>query len=368
MKVCIGASYGKSLINFRGELIRSIVAKGHKVYCVSIEPDSEIGEAVRSLGAHYYQIGGDRTGIGIGGGLKMIRDYMRFYNNIKPDVCFLYMSKPVAFGGFAAVRCKVPHINILVNGLENAYYRHTAKDWLVRQVMSFFYKYVGRHSDNVFIQNHDILDVFKQENILVKDNARIVLGSGVDMNHFRKKPLPSKPVFLMIARLLWSKGIREYLEAIKTVKQSLPEAEFMLVGGLDENDEAISKTDLDKFINEYSIKYIGQVSDVRPYIEQASVYVLPSYHEGIPRSVLEAMAMGRTVITTEAPGCRETVKDDESGFLVPVKDSKILAERIMTLAKDSTLRQKMGDAAYERCKSVFEVGIINDYQISEMGL
>ncbi len=368
MKICICATSGVSLTNFRGELIKSWVRQGHSVVCTSIEPYEQMAEAISKLGASYYQIAGSRVGIGLLEGVKMIREYRKAFKILQPDMCFLYMSKPVAFGGFAAIMQRIGHINVLVNGLENAFYRKGLKDWLVRLVMSFFYWFVGRKSDNVFMQNEDDYHYFISHRITKAVNTSVVNGSGVDMTYFKREPLPQEPVFLMTARLLWSKGIREYLSAISQVKKECPEAKFMLVGGLDENDEALSPSELQKCIEEYEIEYCGYTTDVREYLKKCSVFVLPSYHEGTPRSVLEAMATGRAIITTIAPGCRETVVEGANGFLVPVGDSTLLAQRIVQLAQNAALRTKMAEASYNVCMAKYEVSKINKVLCERMSV
>lgn len=365
-KICIIATDGHSLYNFRGALIRQLVSEGHDVLCVSIESPEEMISKIEPLGARYYQVAGNRTGIGVFDGLKMIDHYRKLFKQEKPDVCLLYMSKPIAFGGFAAILCKVKHINILVNGLENAYYRTGLKDAIVRMVMSCFYKIVANRCDTVFFHNHDDEKFFLEHRLLTKDNACVVGGSGVDMEHFSRTELPDRPVFLMVARLLWSKGIREYLSAVEIVKQQCPEAKVLLVGGLDENDEALSKDELDRYISNCDIDYCGFFEDVRPFLNSCSVFVLPSYHEGLPRSVIEAMSVGRPIITTDVPGCRETVMDGYNGYLVPKTDSEALANKMLLLCNNVALRSEMAGHSYEMCKERFDVKTVNRIMIDKM--
>lgn len=365
-KLCIVATNGNSLINFRGPLIRQFVSSGFDVTCVSIEPESEMKEAIQELGAAYVQVEGDRVGTGIFSGFGMIKAYKKLFLQLKPDICFLYMSKPIAFGGYAAIRSKIKHINILVNGLENAYYRTGFKDFIVRCVMSTAYRYVSNRSDNVFFQNHDDMNYFKNHRILKKDNAMVVGGSGVDMDHFAKAKIPDEPIFLMVARLLWSKGIREYLTAVAKLKENCPRAKVMLVGGLDHNDEALSEEELNQYIKEADIEYCGYAEDVRPYLNKCSVFVLPSYHEGLPRSVIEAMSVGRAIITTDVPGCRETVIDGENGFLVPVRESEPLYKKMRVLAEDDSLRHRMAEASYRMCREKFDVNIVNQTMLDRI--
>ncbi len=356
---CIVATSGVSLTNFRGTFIRELVAAGYRVVCVSIESPEEMSSSIEILGAEYQQVGGTRTGIGFFSGVKMIKEYYRLFKKLSPKQCFLYMSKPIAFGSLAAVLAKVPHINILVNGMENAYYRTGLKDAVVRFVMSNFYRFAAQHSDNVFFQNNDDMAYFSNHNMLPKNNATVVGGSGVDMEYFALQPLPEEPVVLMTSRLLWSKGIGEFLEAVKIVKEKHQEVKVLLVGGLDHNDEALTQAELDKYIRKYDIEYCGYASDVRPYLNRCSIYVLPSYHEGLPRSILEAMAVGRPIITTDVPGCRETVENGINGYLIPAKNAVALAEKIMLLVKYPDMRRNMAEKSHQMCQEKFEVHKVN---------
>lgn len=364
--ICIVASDGKSLTNFRGPLIKYFVSQGNRVVCVSIETKEEMNEAISSLGAEYVQVAGSRVGIGLSDGFKMINDYRKLFKSLKPDMCFFYMSKPTAFGSIAALMSGTKHFNVLVNGLENAYYRTGVKDFIVRCVMSTTYKLSAHFADNFFFQNHDDMGYFEKHHLLTKNNATVVGGSGVDMEHFKKSDLPDEPVFLMVARLLWSKGIREFLEAVTKMKKECPQAKVLLVGGLDDNDEALTKAELDEYIKKADIEYCGYSDDVRQYLNRCSVFVLPSYHEGLPRSVIEAMSVGRPIITTDVPGCRETVVDGKNGYIVPVKDSEVLSRRMIELAQNAGLRQKMAQQSYEMCIEKFEVGKVNEEMYKKM--
>ena len=365
---CLVATNGASLTNFRGALIRTLVAKGFRVVCVSIEPDAEVGESVRMLGAEYRQVAGSRVGIGLLSGLKMILAYRRLFRELRPDYLFLYMSKPIAFGGAAAILEGLPHVNVLVNGLENAYYRKGAKDALVRLVMSFFYKRIARKAENVFFQNHDDCSYFITHGMLTSENYHVVGGSGVDMEYFARQELPAEPVVLLSARLLWSKGIREFFEAVQKVKASHPEMRVLLIGGLDSNDEAITEEELNRFIQQNNVEYCGFAKDVCPYLKRCSIFVLPSYHEGMPRSILEAMAVGRPILTTDVPGCREAVQDGENGFLVPARDGGELAEKLEILVSDGALRQRMGEASWRICRQRFEVSKVNSDMLESRGI
>ena len=368
MKIVVSASNGMSLVNFRGNLIRDMIARGHEVICFSCEDDEETRTSVKALGADYRMIPMSRTGTSFGEDLKTMREYRKALCHIKPDMYFAYMSKPIAYGCIAAKKAGVKKINVLVTGLEIAFYSGGLKNAIVRSVLKYFFKKAHRISENIIFQNPDDLKRFADMGIVEVEKTTVVGGSGVDMERFEKKSLPDKPVFAMIARLVWSKGIREFLSAVKVLKEKYPESEVILVGMLDNNDESLTEAELNKCIAENDIEYHGFAKDVRPFLERCSVFVLPSYHEGTPRSVLEAMSTGRAIITSDAPGCRETVIDGENGYLVPVGDHVTLADRMCRLAGDSALREKMAYKSYEFCREKFDVVKVNKTMLDKMGL
>jgi len=210
--------------------------------------------------------------------------------------------------------------------------------------------------------------LFTQSRLVDGGKCGLVNGSGVDLAHYDLAPLPEAPVFLFIGRLLTDKGIVEYAEAARQVKARYPEARFLVAGWLDSNPTAISQQQLDGWINDGIIEFLGKLDDVRPAIGQCAVYVLPSYREGTPRTVLEAMSMGRPVITTDAPGCRETVIDGRNGFLVPVKAIDELAEAMIKLAGDSGLREIMGKESRLIAEDKYDVHKVNRSMLRQLGL
>ncbi|MBQ9414741.1 MAG: glycosyltransferase family 4 protein [Clostridia bacterium] len=368
MKVVIAASNGESLVNFRGNLIRDIAARGHEVICISCEPPDEMTERIAALGAAYVQVPMSRTGTAFLEDLKTIKAFKKTLKELAPDVFFAYMSKPIAYGGMAARKLKIPNMYVLVSGLEIAFYSGGFKNAVVRFVLKTLFHHTHKACRRVIFQNPDDQKTFENMGIVTKEQSVVVGGSGVDMAHFKQEPLPKDPVVLMVARLVWSKGIREYLKAAEIVKKKRPNVRFLLVGGLDTNDESLTKEELDQYVQNSTIEYLGHSGDVREHLKTCSIFVLPSYHEGTPRSVLEAMATGRPIITSDAPGCRETVKEGVNGYLVPVGDSETLAERILTLCDDPALREQMGTHSHEYCDEKYNVICVNSQMIKEMGL
>lgn len=368
MKILICASQAWSLINFRGEMIKSWIALGHEVICSSIESKEEVNEQIEKLGASYYQIAGTRTGKSVFEGVSMIRQYRKMFKELKPDATFLYMSKPIAYGGLAAMWEKVKNVYVFVTGMEIAFYSPGLVNWFVKNLLTVWYRKVHAYCKKVFFMSHFDEKYMIEHNMVKPEQVVYVDGTGVNMDWFKRAPLPEKPIFLMIGRLVWSKGIREYIEAAKIVHESNPEVPFLLLGPLDENDEALSKNELDTIEKAGIIRYMGETKDVRPFIEQCSILVLPSYHEGKGRVLLEAQSMGRPVIASDAPGCSETVVEGYNGFLAKVKDGRDLANTMMKYVNKPEIITKMGDNAYEHCKKTFDVKIINGTINRGMGL
>ena len=202
-----------------------------------------------------------------------------------------------------------------------------------------------------------------------KEKCRVVNGSGVNMERFQPAPYPQQPAFFMLSRLLKSKGVREYLEAARTVKARYPDAKFYLLGRYETSmQDAVPREEIETYIRDGVVERFDETADVRPYYEKCGVYVLPSYREGTPRTVLEAMAMGRPIITTDTNGCRETVRDGVNGWLVPVGDAKALAEAMIRFLKEPTLIPQMGAESVRLCAEKFEVGRVNREMLQIMKL
>lgn len=196
----------------------------------------------------------------------------------------------------------------------------------------------------------------------------VVNGSGVDVDEYTTMPLPKQPRFLLIGRLLGDKGVREYALAAAKVKAHYPNAHFLLVGWIDDNPDAISQKELDSWIESGTLEFLGKLGDVRPAIADCRVYVLPSYREGTPRTVLEAMAMGRAIITTDAPGCRETVVEGENGYLVPVRDSEALANAMLHCIENPDDVSAMGTVSRQIAVNKYDVHKVNQVMLKEMGI
>jgi glycosyltransferase involved in cell wall biosynthesis len=331
---------------------------------------ADLRARLEAMGAEVHETPLRRTGTGILADLRYGRALYRLMRRIRPDIVLTYTIKPNIWGAFAAHQAGVPSV-AMVTGLGYAFTDAGAaslRQRLVRGVARRLYRAATNRNARVIFQNPDDRDDFLAAGCLA-DPAKIgmVDGSGVDMAHYARAPLPDAPVFLMIARLLRNKGVREYAEASLRVMQLHPQARCLLVGPFDEGPDGIARADLDRWVAG-GLAYLGPLDDVRPVLAQARIYVLPSYREGTPRSVLEAMAMGRAVITTDAPGCRETIRDGQEGFLVPVRDEAGLRRAMEKMIVAPEAAAAMADAAHARARERYDVQITNRKMMQLMGL
>ena len=379
MKFLMISSFLPSVLNFRGKLLEAIHQQGFEIHIVAPEVAlfKTEQQKLEALGYYIHEVPMQRTGTNPIADLKTLWAIYNIIKKIKPDYVLSYTIKPVIYGTLAAWLAKVPYRFALITGLGYAFQNveHGSKRSFFQKIVHGLYQQALSHSNKVFFQNPDDLKLFQDLKLLQLNLPTVVVnGSGVNVTDFNVLPFPvntqNKPKlsFLLIARLLGDKGVREYAEAAKLIKQQHSEVEFHLVGWIDENPNAISQFELDSWIEQGIVNYWGKLDDVRPAIAACSVYVLPSYREGTPRTVLEAMAMGRAIITTNAPGCKETVVDGVNGFLVPVKAVKQLADAMEKFILEPNLVIEMGKASRKIVVEKFDVNKVNQTMLIEMGL
>jgi len=364
MKILLIASLAESLINFRGPLLKTLVEAGHDVQCAALglAPGTETGDRLTKLGVGIVDIPLSRTGLNPVTDLLLGLRLWQLFRKQKYDVVLGYTIKPVIWGMLAGKAAGVPRRVALITGLGYAFTGEArGVRGLVRSISTRLYRLALRQAHLIFFQNNDDRDDFAKLDILPPDTeTRIVNGSGVDLEFYPRMPLPNGPFrFLLIARLLGDKGIREYVAAARLIRQDYDNVAFDLVGGSDPNPNAISHEEAQGWHDSGDIRWLGHLSDVRPVLAECHVYVLPSYREGTPRTVLEAMSTGRAVITTDAPGCRETVEPGVNGFLVPVKNVEALAAAMRRFLDDRTIAEHMGTEARRFVEEKYEVHKVN---------
>ncbi|HEX8365549.1 MAG TPA: glycosyltransferase family 4 protein [Allosphingosinicella sp.] len=368
-KVVLLGSYAPSLINFRGPLIAAMVARGHEVHAVAPDIDADLAAEVRALGAEPVDVPLARTSMDPLGARVTRRALTGLFRRIRPDVVIAYTIKPTVIGAAAARAAGVPRFIPLVTGLGYAFLGGLhPKRLLVRAAAIWMYRRAFRRSWFAIFQNEDDRRDFRRLGILARSlPTGLVAGSGVDTDHYAERPLPQGISFLMISRFLRDKGVREYGEAAMRLKREHPEVNVRLAGWLDESPDAVSQAEIDA-MRAGGVECLGKLDDVRPALQACSVYVLPSYREGTPRSVLEAMATGRAIVTTDAPGCRETVVEGENGFLVPPKDSDALFEAMRRFVERPELAAEMGKASRRIAEDKFDVHRVNEALMRYAGL
>lgn len=371
-RILIVAGLHSSLINFRGSLIKALCDAGMEVHAAAprLTSNPMVMEKLNKWGVTCHDIYLQRAGINPATDIFGLLNLFHLIRVIRPDTFLGYTIKPVIYGTIATWLANVPNRFTLITGLGYAFTGESVGSRkFIQMIAKKLYALALSKSKLVFFQNPDDQALFKQLNILKPSIPSFVVnGSGVNISEYEPAPLPAQPRFLLIARLLGDKGVREYAQAAKQIKNSHPEVSFDLVGWIDENPDAIKQQELDAWVQEGIINYLGKLTDVRPAISTCSVYVLPSYREGTPRTVLEAMAMGRPIITTDAPGCKETVIHKKNGYLVPVKSVDSLVVAMEAFINNPELVNTMGKKSREMAEEKYDVNKVNAVMLREMGI
>jgi glycosyltransferase involved in cell wall biosynthesis len=361
VRIVVMGGLARSLVHFRGHLLRRLVRDGHDVVACAGDDDPSVRAELSRWGIAFAPVRLSRTGRNPLRELQVVSGLTRLLRDVRPDVFFGYTVKPVIYGGWAAAMAGVPRRIALITGLGSAFLPGNWKGKVLERVVVEMYRSALARYDHVVFQNPDDCSEFRTRRLVSESQVARVSGTGIDLNEFALAPLPSgAPRFLMIARLLREKGIAEYAEATRLVKSRFPGAVCRLLGPIYDSPCAIGLDRVRDWEASCGLEYFGETDDVRPFLRNCNVYVLPSYREGVPRSTQEALAMGRPVITTDVPGCRETVEPGHNGLLVPAQDSKALADAMMDLAGDPCRRQAMGLASRRLAETRFDVHQIND--------
>ncbi len=368
--VVIGA-LSESLINFRGELLKALAGAGHEVTAMAGTVAPDVVKRLSSIGVSFRAYPVQRNGMNPVADLQTFLALRKVLRELKPDVVLSYTIKPVIWGGIASKGISRIRFYALITGLGFAFNEGKSfKQRMLTMLVSRLYRFSLSRASRIIFQNPDNRDFFEQKHIIDKDKSSLVNGSGVDLAVFTATPLPQGKdvIFLTIGRLLGAKGFREYTKAACLVKARYPETIFRLVGPMDPSPDGISLAEVEEWQNAGIIQYLGETHDVRPFIADCHVYVLPSYHEGMPRTVLEAMAIGRPILTTDVPGCRETVVPEKNGFLVPKADAGVLADRMIWFIENRDKWDRMGQYSRRLAEEKFDVHRINENMLDIMRL
>jgi len=368
-RIVVVGSIPESLVKFRGLLLQEMVTQGHQVFACAPAAPKEIRDALINMGVEYHDIDLERTGLNPLKDLITLLSIVRLFKIIKPSVFLGYTIKPVIYGSIAARLSGVPHIFSMIEGVGYAFMGAGLKSHAVGVIALALYKIALRFNQKVFFLNQDNLRLFKNRKLIRKNQIAMINGIGVDLDEFQAVSYPENVSFLLIARLLKDKGVREYAEAAQIIRKKYPMVKFALAGFIDAKNPAnISEAELHAWVNSEAIVYLGHLSDVKQAIADSSVYVLPSYHEGMPVTVMEAMAMGRPIITTDAPGCRETIIQGVNGFLVPVRNVSSLMEAIEYFILNPDTIERMGKESRRIAAERYNVHEVNSVILKNMNL
>ena len=358
----------KTVVNFRGDLLCDIKKHGNEV--VVVVPENACLDFFKKNGIKVRLVNLNKNSTSIKKSLEYCHDLRRIIEEEKPDKVFSFTIKPVIFGSIAAKRVGVKEIYSLVCGLGLLYSSNALNIRILRMIAGMLYRYALRYNNKVIFQNRDDIEEFAGRNYVQFEQCELVNGSGVNLKKFKRNKIPkNKMSFLMVSRVLKEKGVMEYFEAAKIVKKKYPEAEFVYVGAIDKNKNAIGLDELRPYIDAGVVEYVPETNEVEKYVAESSVFVLPTYYrEGIPRTLLEATAMGRPIITTKTPGCKEVVTDGKNGIFVKPRDSRDLAKKMIYMIKNRDKLQEMGNESYELCLKKFDVEIVNKNMLEIMGV
>ena len=361
VKIFIIGNLASTMINFRKEFIKMLVSIGHEVYCLVSDYDRKSREKISSFGAIPLDYTLNAKGLNPFKDAIATFDLIRLFRQHRPDVVFSFFVKPVIFATIAAKIARVSRIVGMIEGLGGAFTVHKSgqikKAKIIKAIQIFLYKISLPLLDElIFLNNDDKKELIYTYNINAK-SVNILGGIGVDLEKFSYSKVTNDPIsFIFIGRLLKEKGIFEYLEAAKMVKDKYKDVNFYILGGFEENNPfGLKKEELRPYLNDEIVIFPGYVNNIKEWIANSSVFVLPSYREGVPRSSQEAMAIGRAVITTDTVGCRETVKDGVNGFLVPPYNSDVLAQKMMYFIKNPEMIIQMGIESRKIAEEKFDI-------------
>ena len=354
--VCLVCNTGFAIYTYRQGVIRTLIAKGVRV--IVLAPRDRTFALLEEMGCECIDLPVASKSTNPLDDLRTLAALYRHYRTIRPDVVFHYTIKANIYGSVAAWLARVPSIAV-TTGLGYVFIQSSR----AASVAKALYRFAFRFPREVWFLNRDDHSAFLNERLLARpERAKLLHGEGVDIDHFGLTPLPQaqRVTFVLIGRLLWDKGVGEYVEAARMLRMRYPHARFQLLGpvGVD-NPSAIAQADIDGWTREGVIEYLGEAHDVRPVIANADCVVLPSYREGVPRTLMEASAMGRPIVATNVPGCREVVQDGVTGLLCEVKNAQSLAAKLAQIVDmDASARREMGLRGREKVAAEFDEALV----------
>lgn len=351
MLIC-GSS--QTVVNFRKGLIKALQAENIEVSVVAL--DDEYKDDIQNCGVDFYSTNSQNRSINPFKIFNLQKQYEKIIKQVQPDIVFTFMLKPNIFGVCAAKKMGVKKILSMVEGAGDVFINNTLKWKIIRSVVCKMYRKSFKSSNKVFFLNNDDRSEFISRKLVKEEQCEVIPGIGVDLEHFAFKPIKNHRTFLMIARMLKTKGVIEYCKAARIVKQKYPDVVFNYLGA----EGTIKLSDIQEYIDDGSINYLGTTKDVRPYLEDVLLLLLSSYREGVPMSIMEAEAVGRGIIASNSVGCKETVVDGYNGFLVERGDYQTMAEKVIWCIEHPQEAEQFGLNSRKLAEERFDQKKINE--------
>ncbi|MEX1211401.1 MAG: glycosyltransferase family 4 protein [Balneolaceae bacterium] len=373
-RIAIIGNSASTLLRFRLEFIRNMIEQGNQVYAFSPSYKETERELLKSIGAHPVTYSMRRIGINPMHELKIISGFRKLFRNYEIEIVFNYFLKPSIYGSIAAYRAGISDVYSMFGGLgfvfsESRNIKQRLQQLFLKPFVSLLIKVALKRNRKVFFQNPDDLNEFVEMGLVSREQCVRIFGSGVNLSEFPlEKPVTDPLTFIMVGRLLEEKGYRDFYEAARKVKDTNPLVRFVILGGVDVNPGGISRHEVRTWVEDGTLEWPGKVKNVQHWLKKSSVFVLPSYREGTPRSGLEALAMGLPVITTDVPGCSETVWNGENGFLISPRSPDELARNMMRFVEQPKLIVEMGKASRKIAETYYDVHKVNHSILRAMNL
>lgn len=359
-KILLICNTSQNIYTFRLPLIKKLQQEGYDVSTITFDNDYE--DVLKDEGIKLYYTNDKNRSLNPLKILSLKNRYYKIIKDVQPDVVFTFQLKPNAFGLTAAKKAGVKIIYAMVEGAGDAFIKTGLKWKLIKAVVKSFYRRAFKNAQKVFFLNNDDKNEFEDLKLVKPEQSVVINGIGVDLDKFGFKKVDKKSnKFIMIARMHKTKGVFEYCKCAELVKKSHPEAKFMYLGG----EGSVKVADIQQYIDNGSINYLGTTKDVRPYIEESLMLMLPSYREGIPMTIMEAEAMGRGIIASNRIGCKDTVEEGYNGYLVEQQDFETMAKHCIAVLEDKNLAVELGKNARQFAEERFDQKIINQ-QIFEI--
>lgn len=367
--VVIVASFAESLRLFRFHLIRDLVQRGCRVVALAPSPSTEVRAALAEIGAEVRSIPMARRSLSPLDDAKTLVALIRQFSALRPDVILAYTIKPILYASLAARTVRSARVYAMVEGLGYSFAPTEGAGGKLKAVIRRALKFAIRTNSGMIFLNEDDRAEFRRRSLLPDGMQNMVVaGTGIDLKFFAPVALPAEPVFLMVSRLLKSKGVPEYLEAARQLRSKGYDARFVLIGWPEQGPDAVSRTEVDACVREGTVEYRQPVDDIRPVLAAARFFVLPSHREGLSRTIMEAMAMGRPVITTDVPGCRQLVNTGVNGVLVEPRAPEALADAMEALLENPQVVEQYGAAGRSRAEVEFDVRVVNQQLLRFMNI